>query len=78
MGLSPTNCRKVMTACIQSDAMFGSELWWKGDTSGAPWARQMSCSCWLTRRQEQQVAVSGLPTRALSRWNQVSRQRQRS
>jgi len=30
MGLSPANCRKVMTACIQSVAMFGSELWWKG------------------------------------------------
>jgi len=31
MGLSPANCRKVMTVCIQSIAMFGSELWWKGD-----------------------------------------------
>jgi len=31
MGLSSANCRKVMTACIQSVAMFGSELWWKGD-----------------------------------------------
>jgi ribonuclease HI len=31
MGLAPVNCRKVMTACIQSVAMFGSELWWKGD-----------------------------------------------
>jgi len=31
LGLSPANCRKVMTACIQSVAMFGSELWWKGD-----------------------------------------------
>jgi len=31
MGLSPANCRKVMTACTQSVAMFGSELWWKGD-----------------------------------------------
>jgi hypothetical protein len=31
MGLSPANCRKVMTAYIQSVAMFGSELWWKGD-----------------------------------------------
>ena len=30
MGLSPANCRKVMTACVQSFAMFGSELWWKG------------------------------------------------
>jgi len=31
MGLSPVNCRKAMMACIQSVAMFGSELWWKGD-----------------------------------------------
>ena len=31
MGLSPANCRKVVTACVQSVAMFGSELWWKGD-----------------------------------------------
>jgi hypothetical protein len=31
MGLSPANCGKVVTACIQSVAMFGSELWWKGD-----------------------------------------------
>ena len=31
MGLAPVNCRKVMTACIQSVTMFGSELWWKGD-----------------------------------------------
>jgi hypothetical protein len=27
MGLALVNCRKVMTACIQSVAMFGSELW---------------------------------------------------
>jgi hypothetical protein len=26
-----TISRKVMIACIQSVAMFGSELWWKGD-----------------------------------------------
>ena len=31
MGLSPANCRRVMTACVQSVAMFGAELWWKGD-----------------------------------------------
>ena len=28
--LSSENCRKVMTACIQSVAMFGVELWWEG------------------------------------------------
>jgi len=31
MGISPANCRKVMTACVQSVAMFGAELWGKGD-----------------------------------------------
>ena len=31
LGLSPANCRKVMTACIQSVAMFGEELWCKGE-----------------------------------------------
>jgi len=31
MGLSLANCRKVMTACIQSVAMVGLELRWKGD-----------------------------------------------
>ena len=30
LGLSPANCRKVATACIQSAAKFGLELWWKG------------------------------------------------
>ena len=30
MGLLPANCHKVITACIQSVAMFRSELWWKG------------------------------------------------
>ena len=29
-GLSPANCRRVMLACVQSVAMFGAELWWKG------------------------------------------------
>jgi len=30
MGLSPANCRRIMTACVQSVAMFGAELWWTG------------------------------------------------
>jgi len=33
VGLSPTNCRKVMTACIQSVAMFDAELCWKGEAT---------------------------------------------
>jgi len=59
MGLSPANCREVMTACIQSVAMFGWELWWKEATFGVPSAGQMSCICWSTRRQERQQAASG-------------------
>jgi len=35
MELSPGNCRKVMMACVQSVAVFRSELWWKGDHSRA-------------------------------------------
>jgi len=31
MGLTSGNCRKVMTACVQSIAMYGTELWWKGE-----------------------------------------------
>jgi len=31
MGLTSANCRKVMTACMQSVAMYGSELWWQGE-----------------------------------------------
>jgi hypothetical protein len=34
MGLSPENCRRVMTACVQSTAMYGAELWWKGEQGG--------------------------------------------
>jgi len=55
-GLSPTNCRKVMTACVWSAAMFGSELWWERNQVRAPWARQM---CWSTRRRGLQPAASG-------------------
>jgi len=31
MGLSPVNNREVMAACVQAVAMYGSELWWKGE-----------------------------------------------
>jgi len=31
MGLTSGNCRKVMAACVQSVAMYGTELWWKGE-----------------------------------------------
>jgi hypothetical protein len=45
MGLAPVNCRKVMTACIQSVAMFGSELWWKGDRVEGTMER---CQIWTS------------------------------
>jgi len=31
MGLSPANCRKVMTACVQFVTMFSAKLWQNGD-----------------------------------------------
>jgi len=31
VGLSSENCRRVQTACVQAAALFGAELWWKGD-----------------------------------------------
>jgi len=34
MGLTSANCRKVMMACVQAVAMYGSELWWRGDKKG--------------------------------------------
>jgi len=27
------NCRRVQSACVQAAALFGSELWWKGDNA---------------------------------------------
>jgi len=38
MGLSPANCREVVTACIQSIAMVGSELW--RPDPGHHWSRE--------------------------------------
>jgi hypothetical protein len=33
LGLSPADCQNVMTACIQSVAMFGAELWRKSEAT---------------------------------------------
>jgi hypothetical protein len=30
-GLTSGNCRKVMSACVQLVAMYGSEVWWQGE-----------------------------------------------
>jgi hypothetical protein len=43
MGLSPVNFRKVMTACVQSVAMSGAELWRKGDQLTVPLDGQRIC-----------------------------------
>jgi hypothetical protein len=29
-GLPPANVQKIQIACIQAVALFGSEIWWKG------------------------------------------------
>jgi len=33
VGLSLENCRRVQSACAQAAALFGSELWWKGENA---------------------------------------------
>jgi len=78
MGLSPANCRKFMTACIQSAAMFRSELWWKGDhvrgTIGLAHELQ------LLVNQEARATTGCFRTTSLgaSRWSLASGQRRHS
>jgi len=67
-----------MTACIPPIAMFGSELWWKGDHTPTPPAKHVYYSSWLTEKRERRQAASGQPTLAPWRWSQDSEQRQRS
>jgi len=31
MGLVPENVRRTQVACVQAMAMYGPELWWKGE-----------------------------------------------
>jgi len=50
MGLSPTNCRRIMTACVQSVAMFGAELWWKGGNVRGTTGRAEELQ-WLVNQQ---------------------------
>ena len=69
LGLSPANCRKVMTACIQSVAMFGAELWWREKEPEARSDGLESCSGWSTNKHGRQQEHSGPPTRERSRWS---------
>jgi hypothetical protein len=69
MRLSPVNCRKVMTACIQSVAIFGSELWWKGDGVVGTMGRADELSYLSTSRLGRSRAVSGRPTWGHWRWS---------
>jgi len=43
MGLSPANCKRVMAVCVQSVAMFGAKLWWKGGNARGTtgWAEKL-------------------------------------
>jgi hypothetical protein len=72
MGLSPFNCQKVMTACIQSVAMFVSELWWKGDGVVGTIGRAESCSYWSTSRLGQSRAAFERQTWGHWQWSQDS------
>jgi hypothetical protein len=55
MGLPPANCGKVMTACFQLVAVFGSELWRKGNRTRG------------THRSGKRVAAPGQPRGASDR-----------
>jgi len=52
MGLTPANCRKVMTAYVQSATMFGAELWWKGDHATGTQGRAEEIQ-WLINQEAQ-------------------------
>ena len=77
MGLLPTNCRKAMTTCVQSVAMFGAELWCKGDyvrgTMGQANELQL-----LVNREARATTGSFRTTNLGAQWNRDSGQRQRS
>jgi len=51
VGLSPENCRRVQSTCVQAAALFGSELWWKEKTPTAWSAGERMSKSWSTRRQ---------------------------
>jgi len=62
LGLSPANCREVMTACIQSVAMFGAELWWKGEGARGTvsWANDLQLL--VNQQARATTEPSGQPT----------------
>jgi len=53
-----------MTACIQSVAMFGSELWWIGDhTRGyRRLDKRASATYWSTKKRERRVTTGWFRT----------------
>ena len=64
------HCGKVMTACIQSVAMFGAELWWNGTNATGTIGRGNE----LQRLVNQQArAVTGCfrTTRECWQWSRV-------
>jgi len=78
MGLSPANCRKVMMACIQSVAMFRSELWWKADPTRGTIGQANEPQLLVNQEVRRQQAALGQQTWALSQWSRGSGRRQRS
>ena len=61
MGLSPENCRKAMTACIQSVAMFGAELRWKGENTRGTVGRANELRLWSLVSRTSHLYHSNLP-----------------
>jgi hypothetical protein len=51
-GLTPANVRKITTAVIQSSALFGSEIWWRGQKNRADDIQKM------INRQARAITVS--------------------
>ena len=75
LGLAPANCRKVMTACIQSVAMFGSELWWKGDQARGTKGRAEEMQRLVNQQARATTGASGRPIWEHWPWSPGSGQR---
>jgi len=53
--MSPENCRRVQAACVQAAALFGSELWWKGE--GAHGTKNRKEDLWKLVNQEVRLTL---------------------
>jgi len=78
MGLVPENVRRTQVACVQAVAMYGSELWWKGENENGTIGRANDLQilvnqqarditgCFKSTNQGEPMPLSGLrPARPL-------------